>query len=368
MSPRRAIPTGVLIRLLGERFGLSVTRIEAWPGGQDEEADVRRVWTADADASYVVKVRPTGGSAVSARVARYLSESGLDPVVAPVPAADGDAVVEVDGAAISVYPFVDGRTAVEVVLTGEQWRGLGAFTRRLHETRLPKALEAALERDPFRPREIALARRVDRAVVEGTLRASTLAGPAAALWEAERWRILPLVERTERFGARMRRGRLPRVLTHGDLHTWNILVDGRGSLRVIDWDEVRWAPRERDLMFFVGGISAELVGPDATARFLEGYGDPDVDALALAYYRHAWATQDIALYAARVLLAAAPDVAARDVAARDVAARDEAARAEAARILRGLFRPGGIVELAEASLADLRGEVAVDRHGGATAR
>ena len=83
-------------------------------------------------------------------------------------------------------------------------------------------------------------------------------------------------------------------------------------------------------MFVVGGIGAGLVSPHATSAFFEGYGVTTVDSLALSYYRHAWAIQDLAGYAERVLVA--PRVT------------DEQ-RAGAARVFTGLFAPGEIVEI-----------------------
>jgi len=119
------------------------------------------------------------------------------------------------------------------------------------------------------------------------------------------------------------------------MHTGNLIVDADGQVWIIDWDEVVLAPKERDLMFSVGGgISVELVDPNATARFLEGYGDVEIDSQALGYYRHAWAVQDVGGYAWRVLL--------------DQSAT-EAQRHDAADILVGLFRPGEIVDLAARS-------------------
>jgi spectinomycin phosphotransferase len=116
------------------------------------------------------------------------------------------------------------------------------------------------------------------------------------------------------------------------MHTGNLIVDDASAVWVFDWDEVVLAPKERDLMFSVGGgISEELVSPDATARFLEGYGPVEIDEQALAYYRHAWAVQDVGGYAWRVLL--------------DQSAT-EPQRQDAADILIGLFKPGEIVDLA----------------------
>ena len=76
--------------------------------------------------------------------------------------------------------------------------------------------------------------------------------------------------------------------------------------------------------------SAHGVEPARTV-FFDGYRETTVDPLALAYYRHAWAVQDIGGYGEQVFLE--PSL-------------DDEARSHAARILTGLFDPGGIVELA----------------------
>ena len=101
-------------------------------------------------------------------------------------------------------------------------------------------------------------------------------------------------------------------------------------------------------MFFIGGISRELVGEPATASFLRGYGDADVDPVALAYYRHAWATQDVVGYAEQVLVEPS---------------RSDDDRAEAARIFEILFRPGEIVDIARST-----GDVTPVRRAGLAGR
>jgi len=156
----------------------------------------------------------------------------------------------------------------------------------------------------------------------------------ADAWRANRTLIAGVVDRTAALARELARRDLPQVLCHADSHTGNVLVDGAGDIWVIDWDEVVLAPRERDLMFSVGGISRELVSEPATAHFLAGYGDTAIDSVAMSYYRHAWATQDVVGYAEQVLLDET---------------QTDADRAEAARIFRILFRPGEIVDIATSS-------------------
>ena len=53
---------------------------------------------------------------------------------------------------------------------------------------------------------------------------------------------------------------------------------------VIDWDDVMLAPKERDFIF---------VRESAADAFWEGYGQPQVDWIALTYYRWERVVQDV---------------------------------------------------------------------------
>jgi len=311
-------------------YGLDALSLEFLPGGEDTSAWVYRVETGPASPGYLVKAREANGSRdVAAAVSRWLFEGGLPHVVAPIRSITGSPTVQESELSLTVYPFVEGRTGVEAGLLERHWRELGSMAGRLHASVLPSDLSEQLATETYRPAELDLVRRVDRAVSSGSH--AGVAREGAAFWTARRAEILALVERTEELGPRLEKLSLPLVLCHADLHTWNVMIDGEGELWLVDWDEVIRAPKERDLMFVVGGIGAGLIEPHETAWFFEGYGETAVDPLALAYYRHAWAVQDIGGYGERIFLA--PSLG-------------EESRSHAARILRGLFDPGGAVELA----------------------
>jgi spectinomycin phosphotransferase len=81
---------------------------------------------------------------------------------------------------------------------------------------------------------------------------------------------------------------------HTDIHTNNVLLAADQQVWIVDWDETILAPRERDLMFVIGGgLRRELVAPHQEELFFQGYGTTTVDALAIAYYRYARAVSDI---------------------------------------------------------------------------
>lgn len=87
-------------------------------------------------------------------------------------------------------------------------------------------------------------------------------------------------------------------------------------------------------MFVVGGIIRGLVGRREEELFFRGYGEMAIDPLALAYYRHAWAVQDIGDLGEQVF--SRPDLGA------------ESKRA-AADLFVSMFESGNIVDLAHES-------------------
>jgi hypothetical protein len=86
-------------------------------------------------------------------------------------------------------------------------------------------------------------------------------------------------------------------------------------------------------MFVIRGISTDLVTDRDTECFLEGYGPTTADETLLAYYRYAWAVQDIGADAEEAILN--PRLG-------------EESRRAAVEGFKQLFEPGKIVELARA--------------------
>jgi spectinomycin phosphotransferase len=333
MDEPRHLTHEALAAAVRRRYEINVSAIEFLPGGEDTNAWVYRVDTDHPTTKYVLKVRAgTESNEAALAVPRYIYESGLPHVVAPVRSTTQSLSVQEGRFSLTVYPFIEGKTGVEAGLSEQHWRALGRLVKQLHTSALPSELLKVLPAEDYRPAALEVVRQVDRAVS-----GSSFPDPArevAPFWKSRRNDIRALVERTEELGPQVEQLSLPLVLCHADLHTWNVMIDRDGELWIVDWDGVIRAPKERDLMFFVGGIDESLIEPHETEWFFEGYGDVAVDPLALSYYRHAWAVQDVGGYGERVFLT--PDIA-------------EESRSHAARILLGLFDPGGIVELALAS-------------------
>lgn len=331
-------------------YGLAVTGVTPMPGGLDTAAAVWRVSTRDGP-DHVLKVRRDGVCTAALVAPSFGYEHGLHDVVAPLPTTTGALWFDVDGVALVLYRHIAGRVGMDRGLTAAQWRSFGTTIGRMHALPLPAAVTEAVPVESYTPRwdgstqEWDSLRRLDTQVTEGMTVHHGTGGPdpltaeVTAFWRCHTGRIRALVDCAEVLARRLRDADLPLVLCHADLHTGNVLVEPDGRLWIVDWDEAILAPKERDLMFAVGGgISRAWVGERDEEQFLLGYGDAGgsavgdpVNPLALAYYRHAWAVQDIASFGEEIFTR--PDL-------------DEPNRREAARYLRGLFEPGEIVELA----------------------
>lgn len=309
-----------LARALQTHYAIGARTIEATEAGQDAAAQRYRV-----DSRYFVKVRPAAEARdAAARLARHLADEGLAHVVAPLRSQGGSLTVREREHSLTVYPLVDGVNGMQSGLTEQQWHAFGSFVHELHAIAIPIGLAVASE--TYRPAELDVLALIDEAAPGHSH------NEPRAFWTAHRDEIFALAARTEVLGRDVEQLGLPFVLCHCDLHTNNVMIDRDGELWVIDWDEPTHAPKERDLMFVVGGIHTSLVDARETAWFFEGYGDPVANPLALAYYRHAWAVQDIGSYGTQVFLE--PAVERSSVAFG---------------FFQRLFAPGAIVELARNS-------------------
>lgn len=314
---------------LRRHYGLSVETLTFLPIGNDAATFVYRV---AAGGDYFLKLRTAKGFRVaSVEVPRFLIEGGVAHVAAPLPAAGGSSWARLADFYLALYPFLEARPAADVGLGDDQWRAFGDTVRRIHAAELPEELRRLVPRETYVPFRRELLPQIEAVCDAG--RADPIAQELIHFWRGRRTEIRAVVARADALGEEMRQAASRPVLCHADLHTWNVLVDAAGRFFLVDWDEVVYAPKERDLMFVIGGIAVGLVDARQTEQFLRGYGATAIDARAIAYYRYAWAVQDIAAYAEQALLDAEAS---------------ETTRRAALQAFIGLFAPGNIVSIATA--------------------
>jgi len=328
-EPPADLPIALLRDALATDYELAATDITFLPVGHDAHAWAFRADTRG-DASYFLKVRHRITNEAGLVIPHFLREGGVARVVAPLASKRGTLWATPGDYALAVYQFISGATGLTAGMSDRQWIEYGATLRAIHEVVPSSAVRALLRRENFVPDGAAAIRTLDEHVSSGTLN-----DPGRALiaefWLERRDLIRNLVARAEELGRRLADSQPALVLCHADIHTNNVLLDGDDRIWIVDWDETMLAPRERDLMFVIGGIAREFVSPPQEELFFVGYGTVSVDQVALAYYRYAWTTSDIGAYGAEVFQ--------RD----DLGPLD---RVEAVERFQSLFAPGGIVDIA----------------------
>lgn len=332
LEPPADLPDGTLVASIGTDYGLPISSLTFLPLGHDANAWVYEARTGDGRTLFV-KVRLAMNNQAALAVPHHLVASGIEGVVAPLATSDGRLWTNAGRYALIVYPLVSGATAMDAGMSDAQWVEYGRLLRSVHDVPVDVDLGQMLRRDDFTPDGAAGVRRLD-----GFLQAATEVDAAqqsvADFWRNNGrviWRILATAES---LGQELAAAPPPLVLCHADIHTNNVLVANDGRIWFVDWDETMLAPRERDLMFVIGGIHHSFVDARQTGLFGSGYGGVVIDSVALAYYRYSWAVSDIASYGEQVFFR--PELGAKNVA-------------EAVGRLHSLFEPGSIVDIALSS-------------------
>jgi spectinomycin phosphotransferase len=326
---RPSVPDDALVACLRERYGVTTSSIEFLPFGYDANAWVYRV-TANDRTTYFLKLKRRIEHSDILRVPHYLREHGVPRAVAPLATTSGDLWVGFAGFALILYPFVAGTSGLEAGLTLAQWTEFGAALRAVHAMALPDTITRSVPHEVFRPYERCRATALAIASGNTDAPADAISTELVAFLSDNRDLIARVVARCDELGAELRQRRWDFVLCHADIHVANIMIDGDGHVHIVDWDQPIFAPKERDLMFVLGP-ALKGFEPDSPqeAAFFDGYGSVAIDRVALAYYRAAWAVEDIGSFAAEVL--------------HPVDAGD-GSRRRALTALCGIFGPKGILE------------------------
>ena len=273
-----------------EQYDLYPVTLEFLPRGKDYQAGVYRV-VSEQGTAYLLKVTSRPLYEPSCLVPGYLSSQGITSVVAPVPTKSHALWTKLGDWTVIVYPWISGDTSL-TGMTNEQWKEVGTIFKRIHQVRLEPIGGLSLRKETFDPTAYTRWVRTfetSLAVAETQHLHSRHGGSGSeralrADWRAHQSTIHAGVTSLEKLAEVLKARPFPYVICHADLHPANLLRDHAGHVFVIDWDEVMLAPKERDFIF--------VREPQANA-FWEGYGQAEIDWMALTYYRWERVVQDL---------------------------------------------------------------------------
>jgi spectinomycin phosphotransferase len=308
-------------------FGIEASGFTFVPGFDMQAASYE---VASTDGRWFAKVRFGPVADAPLEVLRALLDAGVDNVLAPVRTLTSTLWHPMPaGRTLVVYPFVAGRNAMDVGMTGDQWRTFGTALRAVHDSGLEDRFADRLPAEMFALPCAAVVRSV---LAQEPSPASPAGDRLRAVLLSEHRRIGSMLDRAEELGARLSTRPFARVLCHADIHAANLLVADDGRIYLVDWDGPMLAPRERDLLFVIGGGITRKVEPQEEAWFFEGYGEVDVDREAIVYYRYERLLEDIGEIGRSVFADASVP---------------ETSREAEVRLLERVFEAGGSVDSVE---------------------
>jgi spectinomycin phosphotransferase len=314
-----------IISSLRAPYGLPVTGVEFLPVGNDPSAWSYRVDTANQE-TYFLKIRKKNSRSAGFLVSWFLQDHGIVQALAPRPTQKKELWIHVDDYFLVLYPFVSGREAMESGMSDSQWKELGAILKRIHDIELPFSLSKNVGRETFIPIWSPFTRELNQRINQQRFD-DPYQKELAALWKEHNKAIQTLLKRTETIGKHLQQMDLDFVLCHADIHTANILLTPDQQMFIVDWDGTLLAPKERDLMFVLGG---DTIDTHEEKMFFDGYGSTMLNRLVLAYYRYEWCVQEIGDYGNRVF-------------SIDMGERT---RQESVAEFMKLFSPGDVIETA----------------------
>jgi len=291
MLTKPRISDDSIIACLHDSFGLHIVQVTFLPLGYVNSAVYRVI--ADDGIPYFLKLRRGNFNEIAVAVPAFLHAQGIRQVVAPIATTTHNLWVHAHGFDWILYPFFDGKTGFEVALSKTHWIALGESMHAIHTTRLPAALAERVPQESFSPRWRDIVKAFDQQVEQDRY-ADPTAASFAAFWMTKRDEIQCIVERAEQLAQALQKRSVELVVCHSDLHGRNVLVGADDELAIVDWDEPILAPKERDLMFIGGGVGGIWNNDQEATWFYQGYGQTEIDLVALTYYRYERIVVDIA--------------------------------------------------------------------------
>lgn len=330
MLEKPDLPDEDIIACLQAEYGLRIVQVAFLPLGFGLSTAVYRA-VADDETAFFCKLK-RGVFKVDGFVElpRFLSEQGIAQIIPPLATKTGELCAEFGEFNLIVYPFVEGKNCYEVELTDRQWMDFGAVLKRIQTTVIPPALIGNIQRETYTARWRERCKQfIARLDVEPSN--DPVVVDLAALLRSKRELVLNLIEGAERLAPVLAARDLEFVLCHSDLHPGNLSIDVQGNLFIVDWDYPILSPKERDLMYIGGGYGfLGETSQEQESLFYSGYGQPQIDPIALAYYRCERSIIAVAVACEQILSSR----------------QDGQTRAQTLEYLKYYFRPDGAIETA----------------------
>ena len=86
---------------------------------------------------------------MSVAILALLQTSGIQHIIPPIKAIDGELTQHLHDFTLAVYPFVDGQNGFCYNLTDDQWVALGKVMRQVHEFDVPPSIKDRIRKEIY---------------------------------------------------------------------------------------------------------------------------------------------------------------------------------------------------------------------------
>src|ERR1700752_1397719 len=281
-----------IVRCLRDEYGLSIEKISFLPLGADTNTAVYRAVSKD-EMNYFVKLKKGDFNEASVTIPNFLSALGIQQVIPALTTQTGELWANLNPFKVILYPFVEGHPAFEEIMSNQQWFEYGTALKRCHPSHIPANMTSTIQKDNFSPRWRTMVKMFLELIEKETFN-ELVAMEVADFLKSKKDETLEIVNRAEQLAQMLLEQSPEFILSHGYIHGWNLLIDNRGALYLVDWDGLIFAPKERDLMFIGGGHGNSGYTPqEEETMFYQGYGQTKINQIAIAYYRYQRTIEDM---------------------------------------------------------------------------
>jgi spectinomycin phosphotransferase len=215
---------------------------------------------------------------------KLFNDAGIKNIPHPIKTTKGELVFYLNKYPTALFNFIEGSNANDQPLTDEQRFALGKLLGEIHQANRVIG-EFSIQED-FKygniDRLLETLNKIDIYLKDSSVYKSK----TAQLLLENKDKILKRIKELEELGEKLRSLNIDFVICHSEPHAWNTMIDEKGEVYLIDWDDSLFAPKEKDL---------NMIKDDQIK--LEGYksvvGDFEINQEIIHYYQMEWNISEI---------------------------------------------------------------------------
>ena len=175
-----------------------------------------RVTTTD-KTHYFLKLRSGDFCEPSVLVPHSLKQIGLQNIIPPIATKTDECWTNLDAFKVTLYPYIDGRNAVDTKISEQQWQQFGEIVKQLHDANIPKQIKSDLPKETFSSKWCdtiaSFIKRAQDEKFEGSISSQT-----ALFLSSKSDLILNLIERVIELRFTLQNQSFDHVVCHADIH------------------------------------------------------------------------------------------------------------------------------------------------------